>query len=74
PDMLEPVLLARDADARGRTGFEQRDYPVADYLRQAYAVSVEIVAKPFVEQGYQGIKIREMMQQARIKAIGRLKT
>jgi tRNA nucleotidyltransferase (CCA-adding enzyme) len=73
PHMLEQFILACEADARGRTGFEQRDYPVADFLRQAYLVSVEVIAKPFVEQGHQGIKIREMMSQARIKAIGRLK-
>lgn len=73
PHQLEQFILACEADARGRMGFEERDYPVADYLREAYAVSVEVIAKPFVERGYQGLQIREMIQQARIKAIGRVK-
>ena len=35
PDRFEAFLLACEADARGRLGLEQRDYPQADYLRQA---------------------------------------
>ena len=37
PDRFEAFLLACEADARGRLGLEQRDYPQADYLRQAMA-------------------------------------
>ena len=32
PERLEKFLLACEADARGRTGFEDRDYPQRDYL------------------------------------------
>lgn len=34
PERLDQFVLACEADARGRTGFEQRDYPQADYLRE----------------------------------------
>ena len=32
PERLERILLACEADARGRTGFEDREYPQRDYL------------------------------------------
>ncbi len=35
PDRFELFLLICEGDARGRLGFEQRDYPQAGYLRQA---------------------------------------
>jgi len=33
PERLEKFLLACEADARGRTGFEEREYPQGDYLK-----------------------------------------
>ena len=35
PDRFELFLRVCEADARGRTGFEDRDYPQPDYLRGA---------------------------------------
>lgn len=34
PKLLQGFLLACEADARGRTGFSERPYPQANYLRQ----------------------------------------
>lgn len=44
PMQVEQFLLACEADARGRTGFEERDYPQADHVRLALkaARSVDI--------------------------------
>ena len=33
PQRFQQFLLACEADARGRTGFEDRAYPQADYFR-----------------------------------------
>ena len=41
PQQLEDFLLCCEADARGRTGFEDRDYPSADYLRGAKQVATD---------------------------------
>ena len=35
PERFEAFLLTCEADARGRLGLEDRDYPQADYLRRA---------------------------------------
>ncbi|MCC7517012.1 MAG: multifunctional CCA addition/repair protein [Pseudomonadales bacterium] len=37
PQRLDPFLFACEADARGRSGFETRAYPQADFLRQAFS-------------------------------------
>jgi tRNA nucleotidyltransferase (CCA-adding enzyme) len=70
PSMLEHFILACEADARAVRGAECIAYLEADFLRQAYKVSAGVIANPFVEQGYKGIEIKEMIQQARINAIG----
>ena len=41
PERFEQFLLACEADARGRTGFEQRDYPQAELWRIALEAARE---------------------------------
>lgn len=53
-ELLEPFLLACEADARGRLGLEQWPYPQADYLRRALAVVRDVSAETFREQGISG--------------------
>jgi len=43
PERFEKFLLACEADARGRTGFESSPYPQADYFRGAFAAVQNIV-------------------------------
>jgi len=42
PEQMELFLLVCEADARGRTGFEQRPYPQADILRRAQRAAAEV--------------------------------
>jgi tRNA nucleotidyltransferase (CCA-adding enzyme) len=42
PDRLDPVLRACEADARGRTGFEDSDYPQAERFRRAAAAALAV--------------------------------
>ncbi len=66
---LDEFLLACEADARGRTGLEDRPYPQASLLRAACDAAVPISAKPFVAQGLQGSAISEAVRAARVRAI-----
>lgn len=72
PERLEPFLIACESDARGRTGFEARDYPQADYLRTAFqaanAVRVAELLKNS-EKRPSGEQIRQKLQEARQLAI-----
>ena len=68
-DALEPFLLACEADARGRTGFENRDYPQADWLRVAHRAAQEISVQPLLDQGYQGVALGQALRCERIRRV-----
>lgn len=75
-ERLEMFLKACEADARGRTGYENQDYPEAMRFRHAYAaacsVDVGVIARECEDGGQKGEAIKEAIRQARIKAIGRV--
>lgn len=66
---LEDFLLACEADARGRTGFEQRPYPQADFLRGAAAAAAEVDTAPVLRGNLAGPAIGEEIRRLRIGAI-----
>ncbi|ALO47369.1 multifunctional CCA addition/repair protein [Pseudohongiella spirulinae] len=78
PQRLQKFLLACQADARGRTGFEDSAYPQADLFRKAFevaqAISVPELLKqhPVVKGAAAGEQIRERLQDARLRAIRKL--
>lgn len=69
PQRFENFLLACEADARGRAGLEQREYPQADYLRSAFAAAAAIDTGEIAKQ-HVGAKIAEAIKAARVKAVG----
>ncbi|UDG81166.1 Multifunctional CCA protein [Candidatus Hartigia pinicola] len=58
PERIEQLSIISESDARGRTGFEERDYPQAQFLRQAFASVKSISVKPIISRGFKGQKIR----------------
>ena len=73
PERFEAFLLACEADARGRKGLEQRDYPQADYLRCAQAMAQEVSAAAFSEQGLQGKALGEAIAAERMRRLEALR-
>nr|WP_232095984.1 multifunctional CCA addition/repair protein [Serratia rubidaea] len=69
PQRLEQIILTSEADARGRTGFEEQPYPQGDYLREAYRIASEVSVKEVVASGLQGPAIREEVQRRRRQAL-----
>ncbi|QHJ13388.1 Multifunctional CCA protein [Paraglaciecola mesophila] len=69
PERFADLLLACTADAKGRTGFEEHDYPNADYIWQAYLVAKEVNVQEIVQAGYKGAEIKQQLRQKRIHAI-----
>lgn len=74
PERLEGFVTACEADARGRAGFEERDYPQAGYLRAAFEAARAVDARGFVAQGLEGAAIAEAMRRARVEAVKGVKT
>ncbi len=56
-ERLDEFLLCCEADARGRTGFENREYPSSDYLREARKVALQTDISDLVEVGITGAEI-----------------
>lgn len=69
PDRVELFLLACEADSRGRPGFEDRPYPQADRVRQAFAAARAVVAADVIDAGAKGAALGERIRQQRIDAI-----
>lgn len=73
PHRLELFLGACEADARGRTGLENRDYPQADYLRGAAEAARQVDVRALREKGLEGPHLGRAIEQARIKALQEFK-
>ena len=71
PERFEQLLLAATADSRGRTGFETIDYPQANYLRTALALTQQVSARDFVSQGLAGKAIGEAVNNERQQRLQR---
>ena len=68
PERFEQFLLACEADARGRTGLENREYPQADLLRGAFAAASAIDAGA-IANAFKGAAIPVAIRDARQRAI-----
>ncbi len=66
---FEQFLLACMADARGRTGHAQDDYPQAELLRNTQLAAAQVAVQPFIDQGLTGSAIAAALRAARIAAI-----
>lgn len=70
PERLEQVLLACEADYRGRLGFEDRPYPQAVQVRAAFRAASAVDASAIAAAAPD--RVAEQLRQARVAAIRRL--
>lgn len=73
PARFEQFVLACEADARGRKGLENRDYPQADYLRRARAAAAAATLDSAEREGLAGPQIAQRLRAARIAALAQLR-
>lgn len=66
---LNSFLLACEADARGRTGFEHSPYPQAGIFRAAAQAAASVDTATVIASGLQGAKIGEAIRRLRIQAV-----
>lgn len=66
---LDEFLQACEADARGRTGFEDRPYPQADYIRSAAMAATAVDTSEALLKGLQGEQIGIAIRKLRAQAI-----
>lgn len=73
PERFDQFLLACEADARGRKGKEQQDYPQAGIFRKYRAACLTVTASPEDIQNLKGTEIAEHLRAQRIEAIRKVK-
>ncbi len=73
PERFDRFLLACEADARGRKGKEQQDYPQAGIFRKYRAACLTVTASPEDIRNLKGPEIAEHLRAQRIEAIRKVK-
>ncbi len=69
PQRFEEFVQSCECDVRGRTGFEARDYPQADYLRRALRAAQGVDAGAVASQHAVPDAIRDAVYRARLQAV-----
>ncbi len=69
PERFEQFLLACEADARGRAGFEDRDYPQVEYFKNALAAANSVSTESLQEKGFEGKALGDEIKKQRINKI-----
>jgi tRNA nucleotidyltransferase (CCA-adding enzyme) len=70
---LQDFLLACEADARGRTGFEQKPYPQAEYIKAALQTAMSVDTQAVLHGNLQGAQIGAAIRQLRSKAVNAIR-
>ncbi len=69
PERLEEILLSCMADSRGRTGFEDIEYPQKSIFENAYQAALSVNVQDIIKDGFKGEDIRTEMEKRRVEAI-----
>ncbi len=69
PERFADFLLACEADARGRTGLEDRAYPQREFFARAREAAAAVNLSPEERAGLSGEQIGQELRQRRIAAI-----
>lgn len=73
PDRFEKFLLASEADARGRPGYEDKDFPQSDFFRRSLLIASEIDIAHLRSLGFENQKLADKINETRIAAVKELK-
>ncbi|OGT88952.1 MAG: multifunctional CCA tRNA nucleotidyl transferase/2'3'-cyclic phosphodiesterase/2'nucleotidase/phosphatase [Gammaproteobacteria bacterium RIFOXYA12_FULL_61_12] len=69
PERFEHLLIACEADARGRKGFEERPYPQAGLFRRCLSATRTFDPAGPVREGLKGEALRDAIRKGRLGAI-----
>ncbi len=69
PLRFEKFLLACEADARGRPGYQNKAFPQGAYLRKAIEAAKSVDLQPLLLQGHKGEELAEKIRQERVRLV-----
>ncbi len=73
PERFEKFLLACEADSRGRSGFENRPYPQAEFFREALQAASNVDISKLTSGELSGQEIGKEIETRRRRAIAAIK-
>jgi len=73
PQRFQEFLQVCLADTRGRTGFENKDYPQIDYINQLLHAANEVDVQQVIADGFEKQEIRNELTKRRILAVKQTK-
>ena len=73
PERFRELLLACEADARGRAGLESQPYPQAEFLLRARDVAAAVTLSEEERQSLQGPFLGERLREKRLAAVTAVK-
>ena len=73
PQRFQEFLQVCLADTRGRTGFENKDYPQINYINQLLQAANEVDVQQIIADGFEKQEIRNELTKRRILAIKQTK-
>lgn len=73
PQRLTDLLLCCHGDIRGRTGFEEAEYPQAEYLQHCLQLANQVDVQSIIAEGHQGAAIKNQLQLKRIALVNEYK-
>ncbi len=72
PERFSQLLLACKADSRGRTGFEQKDYPQLEFYEKAAECCRSVNVQDIIHEGYSGEQIKKELHKRRLSVLKQL--
>jgi tRNA nucleotidyltransferase (CCA-adding enzyme) len=69
PQRFEKFLLACEADARGRPGYEDREFRQGDYFRAALKAAQSVDVAALREAGFENMKLANRIREERIRLV-----
>jgi tRNA nucleotidyltransferase (CCA-adding enzyme) len=69
PERYLQFLLACEADARGRLGFELTPYPQHQTMLNYFEIARKVSVQEIIQQGITGAAIKPALFKARVSAI-----
>ena len=69
PERFSQLLLACEADSKGRTGYEKTPYPQRLFYEQAADLYRHVDVQAIIAAGYSGAAIKQQLQLKRVQAL-----
>lgn len=69
PTRFEKFLQVCEADAKGRTGLEERPYPQSNIMRTALKITQKVDVQSLIKKGFAGEALGKKIHESRVSAV-----